>query len=173
MPRLRPLAMGAIFSALARQVRALPWRPFGTALKGSAVQMEILTAREAARWRLHRPRLNFRNVASRAMPLTLPTLAMLAVLFAVRHYATKALPSHRRAVTPAEKIQPPAPVQATPARHELRARPRLESKQTAGAKRSAAAATDRRAAGPRGKQGRGDEDYVAPDSYVYYGQKGK
>ena len=123
------------------------------------------------KWRVRRSGFDFSRLAQRAVPLTLPTVVILGVALAVRHYATQALPSHRRPVTPAEQMQAPPAAAVRQQRHELRPRRPLPGKQAPGAKRPLPATAAKTAGGQRSNQG--DDDYVAPDTYVYYGQKGK
>jgi hypothetical protein len=162
--------IGAIFSPVVRRVRAFSWRPPIISVKAFATELEILSTREIAKWKLRRPDLTLsRNLVSRVLPLTWPALLIVGLIFSVRHYATQALPSHMRPTTPAE--YGPAQVSARPRRYQAKAPQPVKGKVASSGKRQPSSEAGRNRRGqPRDEV---EGTYVAPDTYVYYGQKGK
>ena len=165
-------------SPVMRRVRAFSWHPPTTRLRtlfrSLANEIEVVAAREIARAKLRWPELaHGREFVRRALPLTLPALLMFTLFFIVRHYATQALPSHWQRATPAEyrpAEAPPAPP-VRPRRQQAKAPQPAKGAPASATKRHETPAVTRNTRPQAAAQA--EEDYVAPDTYVYYGPSGK
>ncbi len=146
------------------------------ALAASALQARIVAAQQLSAWRLRRERvaIDSRFWASMTMSAVAAVIALM-IVSVVPHYATKSLPSRILNTNPsvdANVVAPaPAPVQktVTPVRKTATA----TSTQTTAAKTNLVKADSaKEATNPRPKHVAQD-DYVAPNTYKYYGTGSK
>ncbi len=144
-------------------------------LNGLPLRGRIFFARLASEWKLQRHGvLSFRRLGVSSLLAVLSAMFVVLLVSAARNYGTASLPSHRlRSEMPsalsvlpvASKIplKPPAIHADIPTKLETRRTPQLKHKRA----RPVFATTERRTK-PRYNE---EEDYVARDTYVYYGNK--
>jgi len=138
-------------------------------LVGLPLQARILLARATSQWKLKRDLLHDSRLWTSMAMAALSALLALGLISTVRHYATDALPSHLSHAdsSPASNLPPAAkvaPVKTTANRaHPIQrvSQPRLTQP-----KRIDRAPVIKPT--PRRSE---DDDYVARDTYVYYGNK--
>ena len=137
-------------------------------LTASAWQAKVIGAQGVAEWKLKRDRIATDSRLWISMTLSaIVAVIALAIVSAVPHYAAKSLPS--RALHTKSSVNANVASPAAPAPHAEKAVPRKtvsapsQQQKTASAK-PATAPKPRRAA---------DDDYVAPDTYKYYGNVSK
>jgi hypothetical protein len=148
-------------------------------LAASALQTRIITGRQLAEWRLRRERMaiDSRFWASMTMAAIAAIIA-LVIVSVVPHYAAKSLPSRLLNTNPSvdANVAAPAAATATPV-HKVDAplqKTAATSRTQATASKSDSARADsaNAAANPKPKHIVQD-DYVAPNTYKYYGSGSK
>jgi hypothetical protein len=148
-------------------------------LASSALQIKIITAQQLSAWRLRRERaaIDSRFWASMTMSAIAAVIA-LVIVSVVPHYAAKSLPSRILNTNPSVDANVSAPIAASPAPLQKTIAPARKtttgnSTQTAAAKTDAVKADSTKSAmNPKPKHV-ADEDYVAPNTYKYYGSGSK
>ena len=174
----------ASVSATADVVRPANTRPSTPSrirmlLAASALQAKNITAQQLSAWRIRRERaaIDSRFWASMTLSAIAAVIA-LVIVSAVPHYAAKSLPSRILNTNPSVDANVSAPVAAAPTQVQktvvpVRKTATATSTQTTAAKtRSAKADSAKAATNPRPKHVVQD-DYVAPNTYKYYGTGSK
>jgi len=145
-------------------------------LSGLPLRSRIFFARLASEWKLQKHAvLSVRRLGTLSLLAVLSAMIVLALVSVARNYGTASLPSHRlRSEMPSAvsvlpvaseiPLKPPAIHADVPTKLEKRRTPPLKHKR---ARLPVLAATERRQK-PRYNE---EEDYVARDTYVYYGNK--
>lgn len=148
-------------------------------LETSALQAKIITARQLSAWRIRRERaaIDSRFWASMTMSAIAAVIA-LVIVSVVPHYAAKSLPSRILNTNPSVDANVSAPVATAPASVQKPVTPVRRSAtatrtQTTAAKADAVKNDSMKAAtNPKPKNAVHD-DYVAPNTYKYYGTGSK
>jgi len=147
------------------------------ALTASALQARIIAARQLSSWRLRRERMaiDSRFWASMTMAAIAAIIA-LVIVSVVPHYAAKSLPSRMLNTNPSVNANVVAPIAAAPAQKSvapIRKTTTANGTQASPAKTNLAKANSAKAsASPKPKHVVQD-DYVAPNTYKYYGTGSK
>jgi cytoskeletal protein RodZ len=148
-------------------------------LADSALQARHITAEQLAAWRMRRERMaiDSRFWASMSMAAIAAIIA-LVIVSVVPHYAAKSLPSKLLNTNPSVDANVAAPIAATPRPvHEVDAPVRKAAatsgtQGTASKSDSAKADSSNAAANPKPRH-MVQDDYVAPNTYKYYGSGSK
>lgn len=149
------------------------------ALAASALQARIIAARQLSSWRLRRERMavDSRFWASMTMAAIAAIIA-LVIVSVVPHYAARSLPSRLLNTNPSVDANVTTPVDAVPAPARKAAATPLKTATASGTQTmsskttSAKANSAKPAATPKPKHAVYD-DYVAPNTYKYYGTGSK
>jgi hypothetical protein len=148
-------------------------------LAASALQARIITARELAAWRMRRERMaiDSRLWASMSMAAIVAIIA-LVIVSVVPHYAAKSLPSRLLITNPSVDANVAAPVAATTTPvHKpdapVRKTATTSGKQTTASKSDSTKADSSNAAANAKPKHIVQDDYVAPNTYKYYGSGSK
>jgi hypothetical protein len=148
-------------------------------LAASALQAKIITAQQLSAWRLRREMaaIDSRFWASMSMAAIAAVIA-LVIVSAVPHYAAKSLPSRILNANPSVNANVAAPVATSPVPVEKKITP-VRKSATAGGTQTTVAKTDlgkadstKSAMNSKPKHIVQD-DYVAPNTYKYYGTESK
>ena len=147
-------------------------------LAASALQARVITAQRFAAWRMRRERMAIDSRFWSSMTMAaIAAIIALVIVSVVPHYAAKSLPSQLLNTNPSVDANVAAPVAATPTAAHIAAAPARKGTtvvthptgpKTGPAKASAAKAS----ANPKPKHVVRD-DYVAPNTYKYYGTGSK
>jgi len=147
-------------------------------LATSALQAKIITTQQLSAWRIRRQRaaIDSRFWASMTMSVIAAVIA-LVIVSVVPHYAAKSLPSRILNTNPSVDANVSAPVAAAPAQVQKTVAPARKtanatSTQTATTKTDSVKVDSTKSANPRPKHVIQD-DYVAPNTYKYYGTGSK
>jgi hypothetical protein len=148
-------------------------------LAASALQARIITARELVAWRMRRERMaiDSRLWASMTMAAIAAMIA-LVIVSVVPHYAAKSLPSRLLITNPSVDANVAAPVAATTTPvHKpdapVRKTATTSGKQTTASKSDSTKADSANAAANPKPKHIAQDDYVAPNTYKYYGSGSK
>jgi hypothetical protein len=143
-------------------------------LAASALQAKIITAQQLSAWKIRRERvaIDSRFWASMTMSAIAAVIA-LAIVSVVPHYAAKSLPSRILNTNPSVDANTAAPINAAPLPVKKSVTP-VRKTETPTAAKATAAKTDlakadsaKTATNPKAKHV--NDDYVAPNTYKYYG----
>lgn len=149
------------------------------AMAASASQARVLAAQQFSAWRLRRERMaiDSRFWASMTMAAIAAVIALM-IVSVVPHYAAKSLPSRMLNTNPSVSADVATPVAAAPAPVHKTVAP-VRKAATAGSTQASTAkneplksTTSKSAAGAKPKHVVHD-DYVAPNTYKYYGTGSK
>jgi hypothetical protein len=147
-------------------------------LAASALQAKIIAAQQLSAWKTRRERvaIDSRFWASMTMSAIAAVIA-LVIVSVVPHYAAKSLPSRLLNTNPSVDANTTAPINAAPAPVKKTVTPILNTATLTGAK-TIPAKTDlekpdsvKSATNPKPKHV--NDDYVAPNTYKYYGNGSK
>lgn len=157
--------------------------PIRVLLAASALQARVITAERLSAWRLQRQRMaiDSRFWASMTMA-AVAAIIVLVIVSVVPHYAARSLPSRLLDTNPSVNANVAAPVAAAPARAAKTASPATKATKAAGVnttptptKSASIKAVTKTAANTAPVKARHvvHDDYVAPDTYKYYGSGSK
>jgi hypothetical protein len=148
-------------------------------LAASALRARVITAEQLAAWRMRRERMaiDSRFWASMTMAAIMAIIA-LVIVSVVPHYAAKSLPSRLLITNPSVDANVAAPVAATTTPvHKpdapVRKTATTSGKQTTASKSDSTKADSSNAAANAKPKHIVQDDYVAPNTYKYYGSGSK
>ena len=148
-------------------------------LAASALQARIITARQLAAWRMRRERMAIDSHFWSSMTMaSIAAIVALVIVSLVPHYAAKSLPSRLLNTNPSVDANVAAPIAATPTPVHKTDAPARKSATTSGTQATASKSDSTKpdsakaAANPKPKHVVQD-DYVAPNTYKYYGSGSK
>jgi ABC-type lipoprotein release transport system permease subunit len=142
------------------------------------LQAKIITAQQLSAWKIRRERvaIDSRFWASMTMSAIAAVIA-LVIVSVVPHYAAKSLPSRILNTNPSVDANTAAPINAAPLPVKKSVTP-VRKTETPTAAKATAAKTDlakadsaKTATNPKAKHA--NDDYVAPNTYKYYGNGSK
>jgi hypothetical protein len=153
--------------------------PFSAVLAASALRGRIIAAQQLSAWRLRRARMAVDSRFWTSMTLSaIAAIIALVIVSVVPHYAARSLPSRILNTNPSVNANVAAPVAVVPATVHKTAAPvrktdTVSRTQTPTAKTDSVKADSAKAAtNPKPKRVAQD-DYVAPNTYKYYGTGSK
>jgi hypothetical protein len=166
-----------------RQLPALGWQPprVRIVLIGLPLRIKILVARQLSEWKMRTPSATpdtgFRAAIILAAACALLGLVCLAL---APHFAARFLPSRSLGAGSAvgqKIVVRSVPAAARPSQSAVAARSAPREKEKPPSSTAAAKAKEEKPApqnrqAPRKHHRTDDDDYVAPDTYKYYGQSG-
>jgi hypothetical protein len=148
-------------------------------LAASALRAKIITARQLSAWRMRRERMaiDSRLWASMTMSAIAAVIA-LVIVSVVPHYAARSLPSRILNTNPSVDANVAAPVSTAPALVEkpvtpVRKTTTVTSTETTAAKTASVKADSAKSATNPKPKHVAQDDYVAPNTYKYYGTGSK
>jgi hypothetical protein len=148
-------------------------------LAASALRAKIVTAQQLSAWRLRRERMAVDSRFWTSMTLSaIAAIIALVIVSIVPHYAAKSLPSRILNTNPSVDANVVAPVAAAPATVEKTATPVRKTAtasrtQTTAAKTNSVKVDPSKAATNAKPKHVVQDDYVAPNTYKYYGTGSK
>ena len=147
-------------------------------LAASALRARIISAQQLSAWRLRREKaaIDSRFWASMSMA-AIAAVITLVIVSVVPHYAAKSLPSRILNTNPSVDANVSAPVAAAPASVQRTVAPARKttptSTQTTAAKTDSVKADSAKSATNLNPKHVAHDDYVAPNTYKYYGNGSK
>jgi len=162
---------------MVRPANPRPSTPSRMLLSASALRAKIITTQQLSAWKIRRERaaIDSRLWASMTMAAIVAVIA-LVIVSVVPHYAAKSLPSRILNTNPSVDANVSAPVATAPLQKTVtpvRKTTTVTSTQTTAAKTDSVKANSAKSAmNPKPKHVAHD-DYVAPNTYKYYGSGSK
>jgi hypothetical protein len=173
-------ASTAATTDVVRPANSLPRPPsrIRLLLAASALQAKIITAQQLSAWKIRRERvaIDSRFWASMTMSAIAAVIA-LVIVSVVPHYAAKSLPSRILNTNPSVDANTAAPIKAAPSpvKNSVTSVRKTETPTAAKAMpaKTDSAKSDSAKAATHPKPKHLNDDYVAPNTYKYYGNGSK